>query len=287
MAAPLTADTLVAALTAEGVTVVEHGDWRTHNRNSAGAWGPVNGVIVHHTVTSGTSASVDLCYDGTTDLPGPLCHGVIDKDGTVYLVGNGRANHAGLGDAGVLAAVIAETVLPAPDSDDVDGNTRFYGFECINLGDGSDPWPEAQLEALARVCAAVCRRHGWGAASVIGHLEWTFRKIDPTGFSMASMRTRIAALLAAAPGGSATRYQPFPGDAFFKSAPHSTIVAAMGGRLVAEGCSAYADGPGPQWSDADRASYALWQQKLGYTGADADGWPGATSWNSLKVPYTA
>ncbi|MBT2409563.1 N-acetylmuramoyl-L-alanine amidase [Streptomyces sp. ISL-12] len=287
MATPLTADTLVTALTAEGVTVVEHGDWRTHNRNSVGTWGPVNGVMVHHTVTSGTTASVDLCYDGTTDLPGPLCHGVIDKDGTVYLVGNGRANHAGLGDTDVLTAVIAETALPAPDSDDVDGNTRFYGFECVNLGDGSDPWPEAQLEAIARVCAAICRAHGWNAASVIGHLEWTFRKIDPRGFSMASMRTRVAALLATAPGGSAAHYQPFPGDAFFKSAPNSTIVAAMGGRLVAEGCSAYTTGPGPQWSEADRASYALWQQKLGYTGADADGWPGATSWNALKVPYTA
>ncbi|WP_320784692.1 peptidoglycan-binding protein [Streptomyces sp. CRN 30] len=287
MATPLTADTLVAALTAEGVTVVEHGDWRNHNRDAVGAWGPVNGVIVHHTVTSGTDVSVDLCYDGTTDLPGPLCHGVIDKDGTVYLVGNGRANHAGLGDADVLAAVIAETALPAANSDDVDGNTRFYGFECVNLGDGSDPWPEAQLEAVARTAAAICRAHGWGAASVIGHLEWTFRKIDPKGFSMASMRDRIAALLAAVPGSSATRYQPFPGDAFFRSAPTSTIVAAMGGRLVAEGCSAYSVGPGPQWGEADRASYALWQKKLGYTGADADGWPGATSWNALKVPYTA
>ncbi|MEU9555061.1 peptidoglycan-binding protein [Streptomyces fumanus] len=287
MATPLPADALVSALTAEGVTVVEHGDWRTHNRNSVGAWGPVNGVMVHHTVTSGTDASVALCYDGTTELPGPLCHGVIAKDGTVHLVGNGRANHAGSGDADVLAAVVAETALPAPNSDDVDGNTRFYGFECVNLGDGSDPWPEAQLKAIARVCAAICRAHGWSAASVIGHLEWTFRKIDPKGFSMASMRDRVAALLAAAPGGSATRYQPFPGDAFFKSAPNSTIVAAMGGRLVAQGCSAYAEGPGPQWSEADRASYALWQRKLGYTGADADGWPGATSWDALKVPYTA
>ncbi|CAM5654994.1 peptidoglycan-binding protein [Streptomyces fumanus] len=287
MATPLPADALVTALTAEGVTVVEHGDWRTHNRNSVGAWGPVNGVMVHHTVTSGTDASVDLCYDGTSELPGPLCHGVIAKDGTVHLVGNGRANHAGSGDADVLDAVVAETALPAPNSDDVDGNTRFYGFECVNLGDGSDPWPEAQLKAISRVCAALCRAHGWSAASVIGHLEWTIRKIDPKGFSMASMRDRVAALLAAAPGGSATRYQPFPGDAFFKSAPNSTIVAAMGGRLVAQGCSAYEEGPGPQWSEADRASYALWQRKLGYTGADADGWPGATSWNALKVPYTA
>ncbi|CAM5655030.1 N-acetylmuramoyl-L-alanine amidase domain-containing protein OS=Streptomyces fumanus OX=67302 GN=GCM10018772_44660 PE=4 SV=1 [Streptomyces fumanus] len=60
----------------------------------------------------------------------------------------------------------------------------------------------------------------------------------------------------------------------------------MGKRLVAEGCSAYAEGPGPRWTDADRDSYAKWQRKLGYTGADADGWPGATSWAALKVPYT-
>ncbi|MEU1128246.1 peptidoglycan-binding protein [Streptomyces sp. NPDC005899] len=287
MATPLTADTLVRALTTEGVKVVEYRDWRTHNRNTQGAWGPVNGVVVHHTVTSGTDASVALCYDGYAELPGPLCHGVIDKAGTVHLVGNGRANHAGLGDDDVLTAVVNETALPVPDENNTDGNARFYGFECVNLGDGSDPWPEAQLEAVARVSAAICRAHGWNAASVIGHLEWTNTKIDPKGFSMASMRSRVAALLAAAPGGSAVRYQPFPGAAFFTSAPRSTIVAAMGGRLVAEGCSAYTDGPGPQWSEADRASYALWQRKLGYTGADADGWPGAGSWNALKVPYTA
>ncbi|WP_328329601.1 MULTISPECIES: peptidoglycan-binding protein [unclassified Streptomyces] len=287
MATPLTADSLVGALTAEGVRIVEYGDWRNHNRNTKGPWGPVNGVVIHHTVTSGTDGSVALCYNGDSELPGPLCHGVIDKDGTVHLVGNGRANHAGSGDDDVLTAVINETALPAPDEDNTDGNARFYGFECINLGDGSDPWPEAQLEAIARVSAAICRAHGWHAASVIGHLEWTDKKIDPKGFSMASMRNRVAAVLAGTPGAGATRYQPFPGDAWFAAAPHSTIVAAMGGRLVAEGCSAYTTGPGPQWGEADRASYAKWQQKLGYTGTDADGLPGATSWNALRVPYTA
>lgn len=60
----------------------------------------------------------------------------------------------------------------------------------------------------------------------------------------------------------------------------------MGRRLVSEGCSAYATGPSPRWSEADRRSYAKWQRKLGFSGSDADGWPGATSWNALKVPYT-
>ncbi|MER5780222.1 N-acetylmuramoyl-L-alanine amidase [Streptomyces mobaraensis] len=201
MATPLTPDRLVEALRAEGVHVVERPGWRTHNRNHKGAWGPVNGVIVHHTVTSGTDASVSICENGYSELPGPLCHGVIDKDGTVYLIANGRANHAGRGDGDVLRAVIAETALPEPNDDDTDGNTHFYGFECVNLGDGKDPWPPAQLEAIERTSTAICRAHGWGAGSVIGHREWTSNKIDPAGFAMRDMRGRVAARLKGKPSG--------------------------------------------------------------------------------------
>ena len=81
--------------------------------------------------------------------------------------------------------------------------------------------------------------------------------------------------------------QPFPGAEWFKKNPKSPIVTAMGKRLVAVGCSAYVSGPGPQWTEADRASYAKWQRKLGFTGSAADGWPGAKSWAALKVPYSS
>ncbi|WP_406439433.1 peptidoglycan-binding protein [Streptomyces sp. NBC_00631] len=288
MATPLSADALVSALRAEGVAVVEHDGWRTHNRAGHGAWGPVNGVIIHHTVTSGTSTSVSMCFAGRSDLPGPLCHGVIAKDGTVHLVGNGRANHAGSGDGDVLAAVIAESAaLPAPNQNNTDGNVHFYGFECVNLGDGKDPWPDVQLDAMVRASAALCRAHGWSARSVIGHKEWTNTKIDPRGFAMADFRSRVAARLQTKTSPGTTAYQPFPGAAWFRKNPKSAIVTAMGKRLVANGCSAYSAGPGPQWTEADRASYAKWQRKLGYTGSSADGWPGAKSWAALKVPYSS
>ncbi|MPY51143.1 N-acetylmuramoyl-L-alanine amidase [Streptomyces sp. K1PN6] len=201
MATPLSAAKLLAALRAEGVRVVEIGDWRTHNRNHMGPWGPVNGVMIHHTVTSGTQKSVAICRDGYSSLPGPLCHGVIAKDGTVHLVGHGRANHAGGGDPEVLERVKAEDYGSRPpkptrgNADGVDGNVCFYGFECVNLGTGDDPWPAAQLEAIERVSAAICRAHGWTARSVIGHLEWSEDKIDPKGFSMPAMRDRVAARL--------------------------------------------------------------------------------------------
>lgn len=199
---------------------MERSGWRTHNRNRKGPWGPVNGVMIHHTVTSGTSSTVSICENGYEGLPGPLCHGVIAKDGTVYLIGNGRANHAGKGDGDVLQAVIAERALPSANEADTDGNTRFYGWECENLGDGRDPWPASQLDAIERVSAALCRAHGWGAASVIGHLEWQPGKVDPKGFTMGSLRGRIAARLKGKPtggqsgggagGGGAYTSPPFP-----------------------------------------------------------------------------
>jgi hypothetical protein len=187
----MSASSFLDALKDEGLRVVEVGNWRTHNRNHKGPWGPVHGVMIHHTVTWGTADTVRICRDGYAQLPGPLCHGVVAKDGTVHLIGYGRANHAGLGDDDVLRAVIAERGLPPDNEADTDGNRHFYGFECENLGDGEDPWPAAQLEAVERAAAAVCRRHGWNERSVIGHREWQPGKVDPRGFTMPSMRARI------------------------------------------------------------------------------------------------
>ncbi|MFF0744223.1 N-acetylmuramoyl-L-alanine amidase [Streptomyces sp. NPDC004111] len=219
MATPLTADRFLAALRGEQLDVVEVGNWRTHNRKGHGAWGPMHGVMIHHTVTEGTGNSVRLCRDGHATLPGPLCHGVIDKAGRIHLVGYGRANHAGLGDDDVLRAVLAEQPLPADNEANTDGNSRFYGFECINLGDGRDPWPEQQVEATARAAAALCRAHGWGARSVIGHSEWQPGKVDPRGpigrldgppLTMDRIRTRVAELLAATPGRPSPPPRPRP-----------------------------------------------------------------------------
>ncbi|MCX5158071.1 N-acetylmuramoyl-L-alanine amidase [Streptomyces sp. NBC_00264] len=202
MANPLTAAAVLAALRAEGVRVVEVGNWRTRNRNSKGAWGPLNGSIVHHTVTKGTDATVRIVRDGYADLPGPLCHGMIAKDGQVHMVGWGRTNHAGGGDPKVLEQVIGESYGTAPskpargNSNGVDGNARYYGWECENLGDGKDPWPAAQYDAIVRVQAALCRAHGWSAKSVIGHLEWSSDKVDPRGIDMTKLRVDVAERLA-------------------------------------------------------------------------------------------
>lgn len=196
MATPLSADRLVSALKAEGVTVAEHAGWRSHNRNAVGAWGPVNGVLIHH--TAGTSSAA-LVYGGRSDLPGPLAHTHLAKNGTATMVSAGRANHAGKAAQNAFAAVVAESAThpkPSAASGTVDGNQHFYGIEIENLGNGRDPYPTAQYDAAVCWAAAICRAHGWGANSVVGHKETSIEgKIDPS-FDMNTFRRDVAARLA-------------------------------------------------------------------------------------------
>ncbi len=182
MATPITADHLVSILRGAHIPLVLHEGWRTHNRNKVGPWGPVHGVMLHHTVTKGLRSTLSEVIEGRPGLPGPLYHGVVDKEGICHMIGWGRANHAGAGDDDVLRAVIAERAPLPPDNEaNTDGNRVFYGFSGINLGDRHDPWPAAQLETLGRVAGAICKAHGWTKNSVIGHREWQPGKVDPLG----------------------------------------------------------------------------------------------------------
>lgn len=190
MATPLTADHIIAALRAEGVQAAEHSGWRTHNRNHIGAWGPVNGIVIHHTAGSDSLA---FCVSGNRDLPGPVCHTHLAKSGIATMVGWGRVNHAGTFAENAHTAVVREAAVhPRPDAvEPVDGNRHYYGIEIENLGNGRDPYPTAQYETAVRWAAAICRAHGWTANSVIGHKEGTRRKIDPS-FDMDAFRARVA-----------------------------------------------------------------------------------------------
>ncbi len=209
VATPMTAAQMVTALKNEGVHVVEMAGWRTHNRDHKGAWGEVYGLLIHH--TAGVSKTMpQFVYNGTTALPGPLCHALTTKDGKAYLVGNGRANHAGLIAANAMASLKAEDgIHPAPGPDSVDGNRQLYGLEIENKGDGQDPYPPTQYDQSVRWAAAICRHHGWTAESIGAHKEVTQRKIDPS-FSMNLFRAKVAERLRHAPSWTPGTTTPKP-----------------------------------------------------------------------------
>lgn len=176
---------LARTLRRYGLKVVVVPGYSTRGRPaSTGEFAPV-GVLCHHTATRKTSlvASVlRLLIDGRSDLPGPLCQIGLGRDGTVYLIASGRANHAGTAQrSGTVAAG--------------DGNKLYIGIEAFNDGVG-EKWPREQYEAyalLAAVLSAIITQNS--ANTVRAHKETSVTgKIDPT-FNMDAFRTRVGVLI--------------------------------------------------------------------------------------------
>lgn len=168
---------LADVLRAKGCKVVETAGWKSRGRAEMGA---VKGVLCHHTAgaRAGNAPSLNLVVNGRPDLPGPLSHLHLARDGTFTVVAAGRCNHAGAGNwQGVTA-----------------GNSSFIGIEAENAGDGTDPWPAVQMDAYARGVAAILKKIGQGAEMCCGHKEYATprgRKIDPA-FAMDPFRALVA-----------------------------------------------------------------------------------------------
>lgn len=200
----MTPTQLLAQLKKFNVRYKEVSGWKTRNRGNRGnGWSDLNGFMVHHTGSDGKD-QVAFLRDGSSALPGPLCHFGLAQDGTVYLIGWGRANHAGSGDGDVLAAVKAENYGAKPPTDNqtnVDGNGHFYGVEIWYSG--SHGMTPQQYSSLLKLAAAICSFHKWTAKSVIGHGEWQPGKWDPgykpgTMMDMSAVRNDIADVLSGA-----------------------------------------------------------------------------------------
>ena len=176
-------NTIAATLRKAGLTVVEVDGWQTRGRPaSTGGFSP-KGVLCHHTATgpkTSNAAVVKLLVNGRSDLPGPLCQFGLARNGTVYLIASGRANHAG--------KAKASGTMPSGD-----GNELYIGIEAFNNGTG-EPWGKAQMDAYVLLCAVLSVKITKNSAtSVRGHKETSVTgKIDPT-FSMVLFRTDVAA----------------------------------------------------------------------------------------------
>lgn len=150
---------VVEALHDHGLTVGFVPGWETRGSSS---FNP-KGHVVHHDAGNNWTTPPGILIAGRSDLPGPLCNFALGRDGKVWMVAAGRANHAGTGSWRGLV-----------------GNSSVWGTEANNRGTG-EVWPDVQIDAYARLCAATCDYSGFSAEMVCRHAEWTSRKIDAWG----------------------------------------------------------------------------------------------------------
>lgn len=150
------------------------------------------GVMMHH--TGGPAGRMQVPYDrfakGSKRLVGPICHFTASRNGTVDCITNGRAHHAGRGNShrlwlmehgyevGQTRNAMTDT-RDVPGLDDMNGNSHFYGIEMDHTGNLDERW-DRQEEVGIELAAMYCYAWGWDPSiNVIGHKEWTRRKVDP------------------------------------------------------------------------------------------------------------
>ena len=177
---------LVKHLREWGLKVTPEPNWR--NRSANGGFAP-RAVFVHHdasSTSSGNWGARNIIVNGRPGIPGPLAQFVLARDGQVLVVSQNRANHAGTGGPKVG--------IPANS-----GNYYAWGIEAANNGVG-EKWTKKQLNAYYRLCAALLAYMGTkDVEKVIGHKEWTSRKIDPAGINMNQFRAEVKKALADGP----------------------------------------------------------------------------------------
>ncbi|CAM3344888.1 N-acetylmuramoyl-L-alanine amidase [Stackebrandtia soli] len=230
---------LADVLRAEGVQVVEHGDW--HNRMVPGSFNPI-GVLWHHTAASTSSPSnphpgLNVVINGRPDLQGPLAQALVDYNGVFHVISAGRCNHAGAsGGSG-----------PIPSGD---GNTMLVGWE-IDYNGVSQEMSPAQYDASVRATAAVLRQLGRDASFARGHRETsTSGKIDPAFVNLDSMRADVAAQLSGGRGGPA-------GQAFVVGDQQHFAGVNTGGSLTNLSWSPGSGVTAPDWGGAAIAGKAV------------------------------
>lgn len=167
---------LASVLRKAGLNVIEVSGWKTRGH---GGMNKPRGIIWHHTATparaEGNYPSLGTVTHGRKDLKGPLANLGLGRDGTWYVIAAGQAWHAGSGSYPGLS-----------------GNIDTIGIEAEHPGTAGHPWPKKQLESYRKGSAALAKHYGIPASKVIGHKEWTTRKVDPYGLNMSVERSHVA-----------------------------------------------------------------------------------------------
>ena len=177
---------LPEVLTKAGLKVSPVLGWEDRGRGDVGE---IFGVICHHTGVNNPKKlnmpSLHSIRDGRKAepglkaLPGPLAQLGLGRDGTYFVIGAGKAIHAG---EGIFKGVT--------------GNSRFIGIEAENAGTQADfPWPDVQLDAYHRGVAAILQHLGKDASFCCGHKEYAPHRKDDPDLNMVEFRAAVAAII--------------------------------------------------------------------------------------------
>ena len=171
---------LPSVLKSAGLEFIEVEGWLNRGH---GDFGIPKGILCHHTggPRKGDIEDLNVLVKGRHDLKGPLCNLGLGRRGKFYVIAAGKAWHSGLGFwQGVT-----------------NGNSQLIGIEAENVGDKTDPWPEKQLIAFKKGCAAILKHIGANPIMCAGHKEFALphgRKNDPS-FDMNKFRDEIKNLM--------------------------------------------------------------------------------------------
>jgi N-acetyl-anhydromuramyl-L-alanine amidase AmpD len=130
-------------------------------------------IVIH--ATAGTNSLAWLSTDPNSAVS---AHVLISKEGQVHRIveDSGIAYHAGVSKWGRYGTPGQPSI-----------NTVSLGVELENLNTGNDPYPEAQVIALARLVYRWIMHYGW--LPQVSHQEIApTRKTDPAGFPWARYR---------------------------------------------------------------------------------------------------
>ncbi|MFG3286812.1 peptidoglycan-binding protein [Streptomyces sp. NPDC048111] len=156
------------------------------------------------------------------------------------------------------------------------GGARFYT-------EGPGPrWGSADLNATR----AFQQAQGWTGADadgIPGAATWALL-VQGGGKDIAPAAPAPAPTPGPATGqaGTPAGLPAYPGRSFFRVGQDNAYVTQLGRRLVARGFGRYyTSGPGPRWGEADRRNVEAFQRAQGWSGAEADGYPGPETWRRL------
>jgi N-acetyl-anhydromuramyl-L-alanine amidase AmpD len=134
----------------------------------------INCIVLHATVEPTTEGTMALFLTPERKIS---AHFVVGRDGRVVQMvrAEQRAWHAG---ASVLDGI---------------GQVNDYsiGIEMVNSNDGTDPYPQAQLEAVAGIIRLIRSRYDVPDSRIVSHADVALppgRKSDPMDFDFEKIR---------------------------------------------------------------------------------------------------